>query len=63
MPNQNKEDININILRKYKWGVKNFRKKYVGEGHKILILEGGICYGGSTISGGKRTLEENEQNA
>ena len=26
--------------------VRNFEEKSVGEGEKILILKGGLCYGG-----------------
>ena len=37
--------------------VKNFGKKSVGEGQKILILEEMLCYGGGSIfSGGRQTI-------
>ena len=35
-------------------GFKNFGNKSVGEGQKILILEGRLCYGGGQLFQGDR---------
>ena len=38
-------------------GVKIFAKRSDGKGQKILILKGGLCYGGSIFPGGEVKLK------
>ena len=46
--------------------VRNFEEKSVGEGEKILILKGGLCYGGiSSWKNGKlhdHSIKNNSSN-